>query len=108
MQTTRILCMKCCALYMEIPRRQEPYIKPWMSSSRAKGSTLSDLRNLCGKGLAVGNMLKTSMCELTWMTVLLHVNQRTLWPLSRRKYYCDSHGSQVLMKERLPNTLDAS
>jgi hypothetical protein len=28
--TTRILCMKCCDLYTEIPRRQEPYIKPWM------------------------------------------------------------------------------
>ncbi len=55
MLITRILCMKCYALYTEIPHRQEPYIKPWMPSSRAKGSTLSDLRNLCGKGLAVGN-----------------------------------------------------
>ncbi len=53
-------------------------IKPWMPSSRAKGSTLSDLRNLCGKGLTVGNMLKTSKCQLTWMSDLLHVNQRTL------------------------------
>jgi hypothetical protein len=41
MLTTSILCMKCYALYTEIPRRQEPYIKPWMPSSRAKGSTLS-------------------------------------------------------------------
>jgi hypothetical protein len=39
--------MKCCALHTEIPRRQEPYIKPepWMPSS------LSDL--------AVENMLTT-------------------------------------------------
>jgi hypothetical protein len=36
MLTTRILCMKCCDLYTEIPRRQEPYIKPWMPFSRAK------------------------------------------------------------------------
>ena len=44
----------------------------------AKILLLSDLRNLCGKGLTVENMLKTSMCQLTWMTALLHVNQRTL------------------------------
>jgi hypothetical protein len=79
MLTTRLLCMKCCALYTEIPRRQESYIKLWMPSSRVKGSTLSDLRNLCRKGLTVCNMLKTSMCQFTWMTVLLYVNQRTLW-----------------------------
>ena len=36
MLTTRILCMKCCDLYTEIPRRQEPYIKPWMPFLRAK------------------------------------------------------------------------
>jgi hypothetical protein len=39
--------MKYYTLYTEIPRRQEPYIKPWMTSSRTKGSTPSDLRNLC-------------------------------------------------------------
>jgi hypothetical protein len=33
---TRTLCMKCCDLYTEIPRRQEPYIKLWMPFSRAK------------------------------------------------------------------------
>ena len=30
---TRILFMKCCALYTEILRRQGPYIKSWMPSS---------------------------------------------------------------------------
>jgi hypothetical protein len=37
-----------------------------------------------------GNMLKISMCQLMWMIALLHVNEKTLWPLSRMKY---SHGS---------------
>jgi hypothetical protein len=32
---TRILFMKCCALYTEILRRQGPYIKSWMPSSYA-------------------------------------------------------------------------
>jgi hypothetical protein len=40
--------MKCCDLSTEIPRRQEPYIKPWMPSSRAQGLTLLVLRNPCG------------------------------------------------------------
>ena len=40
--------------------------------------------------LVEDNMMKISMCQLTWMTALLPVNQRTLWPLSRRK---SSHGS---------------
>jgi hypothetical protein len=73
MLTTRTLCMKCCDLHTEIPRRQEPYITKWMPSSRAKDLTRSDLRNLCGKGLTVANMLKISICQLTWMTALLPV-----------------------------------
>ena len=36
------------------------------------------------------NMLKISTCQLMWMIALLHANQKTLWPPSRRKY---SHGS---------------
>jgi hypothetical protein len=68
--------MKCCDLHTKIPRRQDPYIKPWMPSSRAKGLTLWDLRNPCGKGLVLANMLKISMSQLTWLTALLPVNQR--------------------------------
>ena len=52
-----------------------------------------------------GKYLKTSMCRLTWMTVLSPVNQRTLLSVSRRKY---SHGARVLMKEKLLHTLHAS
>jgi hypothetical protein len=44
------------------PRRQDPYIKPWMPFSRAKGLIPLDLKNLCGKGLVGENMLKISMC----------------------------------------------
>jgi hypothetical protein len=34
MLTTRILCMKCCDLYTEIPRHHEPYIKPCLFQER--------------------------------------------------------------------------
>jgi hypothetical protein len=56
MPTTRILCMKCCDLYTEIPRRQEPYIKSWMPCLRGNVSILSDLKNPCGKGLPEENI----------------------------------------------------
>jgi hypothetical protein len=61
---TRVMCMKCFDLHTEIPRRQEPYIKPWMFFSGVKVLTLYHLRNPCGQGLAVENMLKISVFQL--------------------------------------------
>ena len=56
----RILCMKFCPLYTEIPlwhpHHQELYIKSWMPFSRVKGFILLDLKNTYGQGLVEENM----------------------------------------------------
>jgi hypothetical protein len=65
------------------------FINPPPGSPDAN-NTLGFEESVWKRAETVGNILKTYMCQLTWMTALLHVNQRTLWPLSRRKY---SHAS---------------